>query len=82
MIEALVIVRSAVIDDEDGEIGAPDSVIAVSEFVSDQPEVSASNVTEEEAIVVVGPAVIDDDEGEIDAPEAVVCNGCSWSCRD
>ena len=49
--------------DDEGEIGAPDSVA----------DFSTSNAAEGEAIVVASPAVIDDDEGEIDAPEAVVC---------
>ena len=73
------------IDDEEGEIGAPDSVIpasdvvlpqnlfvaCASEVVSDQPDISTSDATEEEAVIEVGPAVIDDDEGEIDAPDSV-----------
>ena len=40
------------IDDEEGEIGAPDSVA----------DLSTSNAAEGEAIVVVALAVIDDDE--------------------
>ena len=51
------------IDDEEGEIGAPDSVA----------DFSTSNAAEGEAIVVASLAVIDDDEEDFDAPETVVC---------
>ena len=61
--EAIVVVGLAVTDDEEREIGAPDSVA----------DFWTSNAAEGEAIVVASPAVIDDDEGEIEAPEAVVC---------
>ena len=62
----MVVVGPAVIDNEGEEIDAPDAVLVV----SDQPDISASNVTEGEAIVVVGFAVIDDEEEEIDASNA------------
>ena len=55
--EAIVLVGPALIDDEEGEIGAPHSDGPASEVVSDEPDMSTSNATEGEAIVVVGLAV-------------------------
>ena len=46
------------IDDDDGEVDALESVVCASEVVWDQPDISKSNATEGEAVVVASPAVI------------------------
>ena len=61
----MILVGPAVIDDDEGEIDAPVSVVCASEVVLDQHDISKSNATEGEAVVVASPAVIDDEDGEI-----------------